>query len=198
MLDHLEHEQLERLERILRARLRAAPTKREEHEHELGALNQMLKQEGLLDDPRPRLPRQDYDRDRPKGAPRGTALASRYGSWFKACQAAVSLNLAGGTKGAARPWSSKHRGGYRGPTFTRQEVIEAVLQCAAAVGRIPSSNLYYDWSARERRRARERGGRLPRLPAQASVERHFKSWSEVRAAVGAQLSGSTIAMSPGR
>lgn len=115
------------------------------------------------------------------------AWLSATGSWRKACAAAASLKLPGGTKGAARPWSSKHRGGYRGPKFTRQEVIDAVLQCAAAVDRIPSSNVYYDWSARERRKARERGGHLPRLPAQASVERHFKSWREVRAAVEEQL-----------
>jgi hypothetical protein len=188
MLDELERPDLERIALVLRAKLRAAPSRREEREHELGPLHAMLKHAGLLDDPRPRLPRQQYDRDRPLDAPRGTTLASRYGSWFKACQAAVSLNLAGGTKGAARPWSSKHRGGTRGPTFTRKEVIDAVLQCAAAVGRIPSTNLYYDWSARERRRARERGSRLPRLPAQASVERHFKKWSHVRAAVESALS----------
>lgn len=183
MLDELEPEQLQRIQLVLRARLRPAPTRREERDHELGALHAMLAAAGLLEDPRPRFSRELYDRDRPKGAPRAATLVHRYSSWFKACQAATSLNVAGGTKGAARPWASKHRGGTRGPAFTPEEVIEAVLRCAAAVDRIPSSNVYYDWSARERRKARERGGHLPRLPAQGSVERHFKSWTEVRTAV---------------
>lgn len=135
MLDELERPDLERIALVLRAKLRAAPNRRHEREHELGPLHEMLKRAGLLEDPRPRFPRQAYDRDRPKGAPRGASLVDRYGSWFKACQAATSLNLAGGTKGAARPWSSKHRGRYRGATFTREEVLHAVLQCAAAVDR---------------------------------------------------------------
>jgi hypothetical protein len=183
MLDCLEPSQLKRLEVVLRAKLRSAPTRREEREHELGALNAMTSAAGLLGDPRPRISRASYDNERPPAAPRSARLVEGYGSWFKACRAAASLDLTGRTKGAPRPWSSRHRGGSRGPTFTRAEIVEAVIQCAAAVDRIPSSNVYYDWSARERRRARERGGRLPRLPAQGSVERHFGSWSEVRAAV---------------
>jgi hypothetical protein len=183
MLDQLEPAQLKRLEIVLRAKLRTAPTKREEREHELGVLNAMLAEAGLLEHPRPHLARGAYDRDRPEDAPRSARLVERYGSWFDACKPASSLNLAGGTKGAARPWPSKHRGGHRGRKFTREEIIEAVIRCAAVVDRVPSSNVYYDWAARERRRARERGGRLPRLPAQGSVERHFGSWSEVRAAV---------------
>jgi hypothetical protein len=183
MLDQLERQQLERLIRVLRAKLRPAPALRTERDHELGALNSMLASAGLLESPRPRIARKAYDRDRPDGAPRSRALVDRYGSWFKACRAAAGLDVRGGTKDAPRPWSSKHRGGHRGANFTRQEVIDAVLQCAAVVDRVPSSNVYYGWSARERRTARERGGHLPRLPAQGSVERHFKSWSEVRAAV---------------
>jgi hypothetical protein len=188
MLDHLDPAQLKRLEVVLRAKLRAAPTRLEVREHELGVLNAMLAEAGMLDHPRPRVARQTYDRELPEGATPSARLAERYGSWFKACKAASSLKLAGGTKDAPRPWASRQRGGTRGPTFTREEIIEAVIRCAAATERIPSSNVYYDWSARERRKARERGGRLPRLPAQNSVARHFDGWREVRAAVTEALS----------
>jgi hypothetical protein len=198
MLDQLESSQIKRLEVVLRAKLRAAPTRREVREHELGALNAMLAEAGKLGHPRPRVARGDYDRDRPDDAPLSARLVDRYGSWFKACQAASSLKLGGGTKGAPRPWPNKNRGGTRGPQFTREEIIEAVIRCAAAVDRIPSSNLYYDWSARERRRARERGGRMPRLPAQGSVERHFDGWGEVKIAVTEALGESHAPVSEKR
>ena len=44
------------------------------------------------------------------------------------------------------------------------------------------SAAYYTWAAGERRRAKQTG-KTVRYPAQASVERFFNSWNEVREAV---------------
>jgi len=38
--------------------------------------------------------------------------------------------------------------------YERDEIVRAVLKCAVAIGRMPSSNAYYEWAARERRRAK--------------------------------------------
>jgi hypothetical protein len=69
MLDQLEPPQLERLARVLRAKLRPAPARREEREHELGVLNAMVDQAGLLKSPRPRIARSSYDDARSEKGP---------------------------------------------------------------------------------------------------------------------------------
>jgi hypothetical protein len=183
MLDYLDENSLRRLYKVLSVTLLPAQTPREKHLDELGALHEMLRAAGVLGSGQPRIPRSDYDAQWLEGAPKSARLVERYGSWFKACRAAAGLEVRGGTKGAPRPWSAPQRTQGRGKPFTREEVVEAVLRCAAAVGRVPSSNVYYQWSARQRQSARRRGATLPRLPAQGSVERHFDGWGEVREAV---------------
>lgn len=197
MLDQVDADSLQRLYKVLAVTLKPPPKPRQKHEDELGALHAMLMAAGVVESGQPRIPRRRYDAERPGGAPKSARLVERYGSWFKACRAAAGLNVPAGTEGAPRPWSAPQRTQGRGPRFTREEVIEAVVQCAAAAGRVPSSNVYYAWSAKQRKSARHRGATLPRLPAQRSVERHFRCWGEVRAAVQDRLAANAQPARPG-
>ncbi len=186
--------------RAVALKLSPIPTASDRREEELGLLHSMLEEAGCTEAGIRRIPRIDYDARRSPPSPPSKVLVERYGSWLRACQAAAGLRAPKGEQAGRRPWSIRTLGNRRPPAYTRDEVLDAVRRCAVAVDRIPSSNVYYRWAAYWHRRAREEGAAPPRLPAQRSVERHFNSWSEVRAVVEAALlehgneanSGSTV------
>ncbi|GEM_PF-5348911 len=64
-------------------------------------------------------------------------------------------------------------------------MIRALRQAARALRRPLehlSSDAYYAWAAEQHRRARQRGAAAPRLPHQAAVERHLRSWARALSA----------------
>lgn len=190
MLDELDEPAIKQLALLLEVKLSDefepfAP--RDGEGSELGFLAQ------LLDDPeaqgssaaRTTPLRSHYDRVKPPEAPKSQTLCQRYGSWTKACRAAEALRA---EVLSARPWAHGFAGKRRPRPYERDEVIRAVLKCAIAIDRIPTSNAYYTWAARERRRAKQTG-KTVRYPAQASVERFFHSWGAVRETIAHHRAG---------
>lgn len=188
MIGALEVDAVRELELVLEARL-AAPveTGGERREAELGFLASLLGLPEAMDPGSPRTtPRQSwYDEHRPSDAPSGRRLCRRYGSWAKACRAAEGLSHPGS---GARPWAHARTGKRAAPRYTRDEVVRAVITCAAALGRMPSSHAYYTWAAERRRRAKETGA-VARYPSQLTVEHHVGHWAEVTRAVEELLGG---------
>ena len=122
--------------------------------------------------------RRRYDETRPEGAPKSRRLVSDHGSWLRVCKAAWRRR-----RDARAGFAGSSRQGRRPADYQRDEVVRAVRRCQLALGRTPSSSDYYAWVRRQRYFARERGAEPPRLPTQKSVERHFKGWAQVRAAL---------------
>jgi hypothetical protein len=185
MIDALEPEAMREVALLLDTRLTPLVSAEERRFRELGFLAEILDVPDARDPRSPRTTptRYYYDEHKPPGAPQAQRLCERYGSWTKACRAARGLI---GTEPGARAWTHGFTGKRKPPKYTRDEVIRAVLKCAAMIGRIPSSHAYYTWAARERGRAKQTG-KTVRYPAQRSVERFFKSWSAVRQAAEAPL-----------
>src|SRR5690606_23694128 len=169
---------------------RSAPTPARRRTEERVLLAQLVRAE-LAERPpgdrrQPRVPRTAYDRDRPPGAPSSRALVRRYGSWLAACRAAAALDAGEHVSSPGKPWATPSLGRRRNPGYTREEVIEAVIEVARRLDRDPShltSTAYYSYVAEMRRIIAHRGAPPPRWPTQRSVERHFKSWSELRCAL---------------
>jgi hypothetical protein len=191
MVDALEIDAVRELELVLGARLSVPPpAPGERHESELGFLASILQLPEAMDPTSPRsTPRQSwYDEHRPPGSPSGRRLCKLYGSWTKACRAA------GGhveSTSDAKPWVHGRTGKRAAPRYTRDEVVSAVIACAAAIGRMPSSHAYYTWSAEQRRRAKKTG-KVARYPAQRTVEHHIGYWGDVRNAVEEALASGAV------
>jgi hypothetical protein len=187
MVDALEIDAVRELELVLGARLAVPPpAPAERHETELGFLASILALPEAMDPTSPRsTPRQSwYDEHRPPGSPSGRRLCKVYKSWTKACRAAGGhVDPASG----AKSWTHGRSGKRAAPRYTRKEVVRAVIACAAAIGRMPSSHAYYMWAAEQRRRAKKTGA-AARYPAQRTVEHHVGGWAEVRRAVEEALS----------
>jgi alkylated DNA repair dioxygenase AlkB len=170
MVNHLDQGPLAELEAVLSVHLAPLVDLAEERRSSLGYLSEIL--------PEPQgqrvwVPRKRYEESKPEGALTSETLVKRHGSWAEACQAAAALK---GSDLGRRPWSNPARGRRQPRKYTAEEVLRAVKKCAVSLGRFPTSRIYYDWVSRERRRARESGAPPPRLPLQASVERHFPGW----------------------
>jgi hypothetical protein len=186
MIDALERDTIDELVIVLGARLAPGKTPVERRGHQLDFLASVLDLPEAMDPRSPRkTPRQSwYDKNRPAGAPSGRRLCSQYGSWTKACTAAAGhLDPASG----AKPWTHGRTGKRAAPRYTRDEVVRAVITCAAVIGRMPSSHAYYTWAAEQRRRAKKTGA-AARYPAQRRVEHHVGGWGDVRRAVEEALS----------
>lgn len=188
MLDALSPPALREIERLLNARLYVEITPAEERGDKLALLMRLQQTHGRRPD------RIVYDEIRPPGSTSSRRLVDIYGSWTKACRAAATEQdlraapLPPHYLKPLRPWANPSRDERRPPSYTVEEIIRAVIACAGEIGRIPTSNAYYDWAAQKRRRARQLGAPPPRIPTQRSVERHFSSWDEVWVAVKKRLS----------
>lgn len=179
------------LERAMRACLAAPqPSLHKRREAELGYLAMLVAEDLAERDPGdrrpPRIPRKDYEASRPVEAASSAALVKRFGSWVEACRAAAALERKGREAGGGKPWQTPSIGGRRGRNYTREEVIDGVIEVARKLGRDPhqlTSTAYYRYVAEMRRRAKAKGASTPRWATQRSVERFFNSWSEVRRAM---------------
>lgn len=179
LLDHLDRRSLTEIERLLGCLLASEAGPAEARQQALGALMELRVSLGR------RPQRREYDALRPLGSPLSRTLSERFGSWARACRAAETESALAAGETPMRPlraWPNPTRTRRRPPNYTREEVIAAVIECWKAIGRLPSSNAYYDWVRLRRRHARQNRSTPPRLPTQHSVERHFKGWAEVRAA----------------
>jgi len=182
---------LRELERAFTPLLRRGePTPTHRRTEELGHLAELVRAELAERRPGdrrpPRVPRKAYDRDRPPGAPSSRALVRRHGSWLAACRAAAALDAGERPASPGKPWATPSLGRRRNPDYTREDVVEAVIEVAKRLDRDPShltSTAYYSYVAEMRRILARRGTPPPRWPTQRSVERHFKSWNAVRKAV---------------
>jgi hypothetical protein len=120
----------------------------------------------------------DYDRSRPAAAPSSRTLVRRYGSWHAVCAAAFRVAPDGTYDRTNRgwlgnqPWPPWNLDIHGRPRYTRDEVIDAVRQCGAALGRVPNHTTYRYWAAVKRRDARGRGIDL-RLPCWTVFRRLF-------------------------
>lgn len=187
------------LERLLGALLKApAPTPAQERVAELFALTQLLESELAVSLPRhPIAPVQvsqtDYERTRPTGAPTAETLVERYGGarkdgWAWACRAAWGLLPDGRKTKPGQAWPSTLRGRPRPPRSERDMVIRSIRECAFALLRRPSSNVYVEWLAAQRRRAKAGpgGGQTcepKRLASIAAVYQQFpQGWPTALAA----------------
>lgn len=181
MLGPLPSAALSELERALNAKLQPRVEAAELRRGEFALLSQLLGDwDGIG---RPPLQRALYEELRGPGDPDSRSFLTRHGSWANACQAAVAEKSTVAAGGARQPWRTARFDARRPPSYSCEEIIRAYLDCWRAIGREPTSNVYYSWVAEQRRRARASGAPLPRLPTQRSVERHFEKWAKLRQAV---------------
>jgi hypothetical protein len=94
--------------------------------------------------PRSTPKRDYYDKHKPPSAPSSQRLTDTYESWTKACRAARGLT---GVEPGARPWTHGYTGKREPADYTQDEIVHAVLQCAASFSRMPTSNAYFTWAA---------------------------------------------------
>lgn len=183
------------LERAMRACLAAPqPTLHEQRETNLGHLAMMVAEDLAHREPEdrrpPRVPRKDYEASRPPEAASGAALVNHFGSWVEACRAAAALERKGREAGGGKPWQTPSIGGRRGRNYTREEVIDGVIEVAHKLDRDPrqlTSTAYYRYVAEMRRCAKAKGAAAPRWATQRSVQRFFHSWPAVRRAIRAEM-----------
>jgi hypothetical protein len=79
-----------------------------------------------------------------------------------------------------------------GPKFERAEIIEAVEQCAAELGRIPSLSDYKGWSRRPD--VKSRPGRRP--TSQGPIDRELGGWINALAAAGVVTNADVATVAP--
>jgi hypothetical protein len=184
MIAQLQREPLAELERALAAKLapRRAPADRRREEFAL--LSELV--DGWDGRGRSPVKRALYDEVSTADDPPSKSLVRRHGSWVDACQAALAAPSESDGAQPRQPWVTARIGQPRPANYTSEEVIRAYLECWRAIGREPTSNVFYSWVAERRRRARESGAPVPRLPTQRSVERHFTSWADLQAAARAE------------
>lgn len=137
--------------------------------------------------PWPVVPRQFYDERRDSDAPSSEALMRTHrATWPIVCRVAAGLELDGRQLVSANAWLQPNRGrpGPRTrPKYTREEARAAIRQCAAAFGRdlaAPgawvTTTVYCQWSAAQRRRARQLGQEPPRLPCWGTIRKLYGGW----------------------
>lgn len=180
MLDMLDHDALDDLARVLRAKLgppRETPKQR--RGRRLSFLGELVARHGT--DLHPHVRRLLYDAERPEQSPSSESLVEEYGSWLKACRASVGVRPDGRVN---RPGGKPRDPGPRVKTwaYSEEEFREAIRACARALGRLPTSNAYERWRAGEIRKARSGGAPVPRLPSGSTIGRNLKTW---RAAIAA-------------
>lgn len=173
MLGELDGPALAELERALRGRLTPkAETPAERRARRLGPLAGLIEQAGA-----PRPPREEYDRLRPPEAPSGQELTAEFGLWRRACRAAEGvlpdgrINRACGDNHPRTPGARE-----KTPTYTRDEILNAIRRCALDTGRAPTSRAYEHWRERKIGRAQRFGKPTPRLPSLGTVARTFPRW----------------------
>jgi hypothetical protein len=179
MLRALEPGPLAELERALAAKLRP----RDMPADRLGAEFELLARlvngwDGVGRSPAQRAL---YDELAGPTDPLSRNLVRKHGSWVDACLAAVSF-AASASKESRQPWATARVGQPRPADYAAAEIVRAFVECWRAIGREPSSNVYYSWVAEQRRRARVSGSPVPRLPTQRTVGKHFKRWGDLRLA----------------
>ncbi|MHB1244351.1 MAG: hypothetical protein ACYC1P_13275 [Gaiellaceae bacterium] len=180
MLDMLDHDALDELARVLRAKLgppRETPKQR--RGRRLSFLGELVARHGT--DLHPHVRRLLYDAERPEQSPSSESLVEEYGSWLKACRASVGVRPDGRLN---RPGGKPRDPGSRVKTwaYSEEEFRDAIRACARALGRLPTSNAYERWRAGEIRKARSGGAPVPRLPSGSAIGRNLKTW---RAAIAA-------------
>jgi transcriptional regulator with XRE-family HTH domain len=179
MLDELDGPALGELEHALRGQLAPAPeTPAERRVRQLGLVAQLIRETGAA-----RPPRTDYDQLRPADAPSSQALVEEYGRWRKVCRAAEGLLPDGRilrTDGNTRVRNAGIRTKTR--SYSRNEIANAIRQCALATGRRPTSLSYERWRDREVAQAKQSGREMPRLPTLITIARWFRAWPQALAA----------------
>jgi hypothetical protein len=138
MVDALDPEAVREIFLLLSARLSPPPDPATYRREELSFLADILDLPEARDQESQRATpmRSYYDENKPPEAPNRQRLTDNYGSWTKACRAARGLI---GAEPAARAWSHGFTGKRKPPDYTKDEIALAVLRCAAALGRMPSS-----------------------------------------------------------
>lgn len=174
---------LEEVERALRGRFRGVDKARVRRLRELRLLSVLLAENEhlLLGGDAPYVPSDVYDIERRARAQAGDAAATeaptssklrtRFGSWMRACAAAASIDDDGCFVGARQPWPHGTIG-RRGASipYTRDEVCQAIRDCAFAIKRVPSSAQYTEWRQGHVARLRAQGI-TPRIPAIGCIYR---------------------------
>lgn len=156
MFQWLDLEEQEVFLRAAHQRLFAPQTFAQRRAAELGFLAKLLDEVPQSPDRLPYVQRAEYDKRRPTeapDAPLSARLVERYGSWRKACYVAWGLLPDGSNRYIKGPVTGRPRPA----PYTREEAVASVLQCAEAIGHIPSSGEYHTWQLACRRRAREQG-----------------------------------------
>lgn len=193
MVDHCSAAGQVELERMLTAKLHRSPTPTECRLAELLPLAEVLESSlAVRFAHHPVSPVQvdqlTYNRVRPAGAISAETLAERYGGaanggWHWACRAAWGL-MPDGRKskpGGARPYGT--RGRSRPTRSSPEAVLASIRECALALCRRPTSNVFHAWVDARRRETRARRG--PRSNDRSSerlfhtdaVYEHFPDWS---------------------
>jgi hypothetical protein len=171
MLDRLSLESLEELGRALHERLNAPPTAATRRVKALGPLTKLLEEVPQFPGDLPYVPRNLYDERRaaqPSAGPPSARLQEQFGSWTRACHAAWGLRDDGRSWGPGEPWARPPR---RPKNYSAEEATASVRACAAAIGRIPTSQDYHVWVMNSRRRARSSGQDTRPLVHYSSVMR---------------------------
>lgn len=174
MLRRVDPDGRERLARALHQQLNAPTSAAESRVAELGFLARLLEEELQPPDRLPYVDRKVYSERRPREAPAAPSaqwLCERFGSWRRACFAAWGLLEDGRRRsGTYEPRLAPGRG--RPARFTAEESVDAVRECANALGYIPSSWDYHRWRLARVRRAKAHGRDL-RLPHYNAVIREL-------------------------
>jgi len=187
------------LESALGALLKGpAPTTTELRVAELSALSQLLESELAVTYACHRIApvqvsQRAYDATRPPGAPTSETLIKRHGGekkdgWSWACRAAWGLLPDGRKTRPGSGWASGLRGKKRPPRSDRDLVIRSIRECAFELLRRPSSNVYVEWLAAHRRRAKSGpgGGQASNPHRRASIPAVYqqfpRGWSTALAA----------------
>lgn len=116
------------------------------------------------------------------GALSSHTLVHRYGSWWEACSIASRMEADGKLPPGQTFSGGRLTRGRKAPKpYTTEEAVSAVRLCAFSFGRRPTSLDYYDWSARQRRIARER--RIEkRVPSKMALARLYpgpRRWQRI-------------------
>lgn len=172
LIDRASGDALRELERGLRWHLYRPADAPERRQRELGFLRRLLVDQDVIGGDLPYVERKTYDSQRPGDAPTSERLQKRFGSWAMACVSAAVLDESGTyRRGVANPPLERQLVTYALP-YELAHCLEAIRECAAALGRIPSSQDYVDWR-RLRCTALRARGITPRIPHCYVIYRFF-------------------------
>lgn len=108
--------------------------------------------------------------------PAHTTLIRAYGShWLAAVKAAMRVAFEGSNHHVSH---DNHHHQFKA-SYERDECIDAVRQCAEAIGCMPTLSEYNDWAILMRRGARAAGQPEPRLPSRETVIKVWGSWERL-------------------